>query len=1001
MKKKLLISFLILLGTISNMQALTVLQKGDIAIVGLSSTNTIDEFTWIALTNIDSGTVIYFSDAGYNRSLNQFMGTTTTAGAQDGLYRFTAQSNITAGQTFTLNTSTSYTTPSPWIPITGTTFGNDTTLTLSNTGDQVMAFQSTNDPTTGTSFTTTNITMLYQATIATLNFAAYVDTVLVNLNSEKMSNLHPQLDHDIIGGTPDCFIQAGLGTGPIDESDNAVYRGTISGTKNDLLTAMSSLANWKRYDPATPDGSSYLTAPTTTGWTNTITYTVTLPDTTAPTVATTSTATNPTNSATIPLTITFNESVTGFDVSDITVTNATLSNFTGIGTTYTVDATPSSNGTITVDVDANTAIDTATNGNTAATQFSIVFDNVQPSVSITSSTTNPTSAASFPVTITFSESVTGFDISDITATNATLSSFSGSGTTYTVSVSSTLIGSGTISVNVAAAKATDTAGNNNTAASTFNINYIAPCSSSRIWIGSWIGGLPVANQPVVFLTDYTATSSLSACSLQINSPAIVRFPSGYNLTISGNMLVNSGGKLIMENNTNLIQSGTVNGNVGTGVTIKRDASMKYLDYVYWSSPVENQNLLAFSSATLSSRFYTIDEPTNAFVSAVPATNSFSLAKGYLIRAPNNWSSSPGIIQSFTGSFTGRPNNGTITIPVTLLGEGFNLIGNPYPSTVNADLFLADPDNQNIESLHFWTHLTTVAGGTNYATYNATGAAAPSNTIPVSETPNGFIQVGQGFIAKVTNAGNATFKNSMRAANNSNQFFKTADPEKKNRIWLNLSDATTAYNQTLVGYVKGATDALDTKYDARLMETSGTRLYSFINNSEYVIQGRSLPFTDTDIVSLGFKTTNKGTFTISIDHTDGLFADTEGIFLKDNLTNTVSNLKKGVYTFTSTEGTFNNRFEIVYKNDSTLGTETPSFTEESIVVYKQNNTLNINTGKTIIAAVKLFDMRGSLIYEKKDINSSTLSINSIDTTQQLLIVQVTSADNTTVFKKVIN
>lgn len=93
-------------------------------------------------------------------------------------------------------------------------------------------------------------------------------------------------------------------------------------------------------------------------------------DTTAPTVTITSSETSPTFAATIPLTITFSESVTGFVVGDITVSGCTLSGFSGSGAVYTVNATATANA-ITVDIAGGVCVDGAGNGNTAATQFTI------------------------------------------------------------------------------------------------------------------------------------------------------------------------------------------------------------------------------------------------------------------------------------------------------------------------------------------------------------------------------------------------------------------------------------------------------------------------------------------------------------------------------------------------------------------------------------------------------------------------------------------------------
>jgi Ca2+-binding RTX toxin-like protein/RNA 3'-terminal phosphate cyclase len=173
------------------------------------------------------------------------------------------------------------------------------------------------------------------------------------------------------------------------------------------------------------------------------------------------------------VTATFNESVSNFIASDITLSNGTLSNFSGSGAVYTFDVTPSANGTVNVNVGSNVAQDIANNGNTAATVLTRTADLVAPSVILTSA--SPTNVNGvFTVTANFSEGVTGFTDTDLVATNATIGNFSGSGTTYTFDVTPT--SSGPISINVPASVAQDIASNNNIASPTFNRNadLIAP-----------------------------------------------------------------------------------------------------------------------------------------------------------------------------------------------------------------------------------------------------------------------------------------------------------------------------------------------------------------------------------------------------------------------------------------------------------------------------------------------------------------------------------------------
>jgi hypothetical protein len=89
-----------------------------------------------------------------------------------------------------------------------------------------------------------------------------------------------------------------------------------------------------------------------------------------------STATDPTNISPIPMTVTFSEDVTGFEASDVVVSNGAVSNFAGSGSVYTFDVTPGAPGVVTVNVPAGVALDGANNGNEAAAQFSINYASV-------------------------------------------------------------------------------------------------------------------------------------------------------------------------------------------------------------------------------------------------------------------------------------------------------------------------------------------------------------------------------------------------------------------------------------------------------------------------------------------------------------------------------------------------------------------------------------------------------------------------------------------------
>jgi hypothetical protein len=549
--------------------------------------------------------------------------------------------------------------------------------------------------------------------------------------------------------------------------------------------------------------------------------------------------------------------------------------------------------------------------------------------------------------------------------------------------------------------------------------------TTTTWNGtSWDNGAPTAGTRTIMTGNYTSpgggvTNTIYMCNLVVTNGANVTVVAGDNFVVTNSVTVDSGSSLTFESNANLVQIDNVS-NTGN-IIVQRDTNpQKRMDYVLWSSPVVGQNLKAFSPLTIStnvlSRFYSYNSYTDQYKYIfTPEAYTFTKGNGYLIRMPNTWSDSTSAV--FNGQFTGMPNNGDITVSVIQSGAtdggthtvypdsgspilnvpnistGYNAIGNPYPSTINADNFISA--NGIAEALYFWrkTNNTTTSS---YATYTYLGGTA--NTGGSSNiAPNGIIQVGQGFIIKATSS-SVTFTNTMRIANNNGQFLKSSGIEK-HRIWLNLFSDNEAYNQTLIGYMTGATNDLDARIDGKYINDCSTALNSYLNNGEYIIQGRSLPFTDADVVPLTFKNVVAGNYTIAIDHVDGLFSGSQDIYLKDNLTNVVHDLKQSAYTFASDAGVFNNRFELVY-NSSPLITQNPTFNENSVVIYKQNEVLNVNSGSVNMKEIKIFDIRGRLLYDKSAIGATSLAIKDLTAEQQVLIVQITSEDGKRVTKKIV-
>ena len=473
----------------------------------------------------------------------------------------------------------------------------------------------------------------------------------------------------------------------------------------------------------------------------------------------------------------------------------------------------------------------------------------------------------------------------------------------------------------------------------------------------------------------------------------------FDVTLNGALTVESG-SFKMESNTNLIQLTDVQ-NSGN-IIVERESSKLYRsDYTMWGSPVTGaQTLKQFSPLTVVTRFYTYNTSTDQFNTIVPETNTFASGKGYLIRMPDNHTIFGTTVQatSWTGIFTGKPTNGTVPVELAQTLNGFNMLSNPYPSMISADAFLTENSSSIDGTLYFWRRRNAVQDASAYyATYTLAGGAGTAGSASApSQVPNGFIQVGQGFIAKAKSSG-AVFTNSMRTKlNNDNQFFKNANSQDRSRIWLNVSNTAGEFGQTLVAYMPQAENELD-RTDGKYLGDGSTALTSWLDNSEYIIQGRA-PFVSSDVVALNFKTATAGSYTIAIDHVDGLFEGSQDIFLRDNSVGVLHDLKNAAYTFATEAGSFNTRFDIVYLNP--LSVSNPNFDSNSVVLYKKQNNVVINSGMTTLENVEVYDIRGRLLAIAKSINSNEVSIN-VGETNQVLIVKITSIDGAKVTKKTIN
>ncbi len=493
----------------------------------------------------------------------------------------------------------------------------------------------------------------------------------------------------------------------------------------------------------------------------------------------------------------------------------------------------------------------------------------------------------------------------------------------------------------------------------------------------------------------------------------------FTLNVGNAVSVTAPGTLTFENNASLLQTTYSGANTGNIIYNRTTTPMVYTDNTYWSSPVAGYTLGQVSPNTIASMFNSYDASVDNWKLESAATIMVP-GKGYTIGGPQPVGTTPPSQSPFNASFIGVPNNGDITTPITSLDPIFgtsNLIGNPYPSAIDADAFLFANSGVIDGTLYFWTHNTGVDSSglyniNDYASYNSSGGTAGAGTGATTGgvTPTGMISAGQGFFATGMVTGSVTFTNDMRVTGdltgNNSQFFKTSNTKvkttnaiEKDRIWLNLTNTQGAFKQTLVGYITGATNNYDNAFDGVSFDGNQfVDFYSVNQDKNLVIQGRALPFDPNDTVPLGFRSAIDGDFTINIDKVDGLLMN-QGVFIEDKLTNTMFDLKSGNYTFTTQAGTFNDRLVLHYANKTLAAADFKAPTNK-VLVSNKSKQIQVNSFAETINKVAIYDLLGRQIYQNTNVNSNELMIANLVSSHQALVVKTTLQNGETVNNKIV-
>jgi hypothetical protein len=400
-----------------------------------------------------------------------------------------------------------------------------------------------------------------------------------------------------------------------------------------------------------------------------------------------------------------------------------------------------------------------------------------------------------------------------------------------------------------------------------------------------------------------SAGKLTVKNLDIRQTSVMSFTinSGGNVYVYGNMRlfagsINTNNGLTIENGGNLL-SGTgfayfyvpSGGNIVGNVKIKKNGDTNYGVYNYWSSPITNSTLQPIitgsqlAGSVMNTYYYNpttaTTNPRSGWVHASPSS-TMTPGKGYITTGAGN------VV------FNGPVNETTINLPILQgTNSNFNLVGNPYPSTLTASGFLTA---NGLSALYIWDDDQSY--GVNYQqgdyiTVGVLGTVTGSQTTPSASVTG--ISSCQSFFIESTSP-SVTFNNTMRSTTQSTFFEDLAIQ----RFWLNLTNCNNGFSDMLIAFVEDATMGRDIRYDATPMRGSNPSFNFWSKSTDnYDLKIQAVPYiTDNISIPLGFNSNKLGDHTISLGNIENI--DPTILFiLEDKVLNVFHSLRQSDYTFT--------------------------------------------------------------------------------------------------------
>ncbi|SFZ89803.1 hypothetical protein SAMN05428642_101571 [Flaviramulus basaltis] len=196
-----------------------------------------------------------------------------------------------------------------------------------------------------------------------------------------------------------------------------------------------------------------------------------------------------------------------------------------------------------------------------------------------------------------------------------------------------------------------------------------------------------------------------------------------------------------------------------------------------------------------------------------------------------------------------------------------------------------------------------------------------------------------------------------------------------RLEFNGIQGSLVKRELLLGFSEDTTDDYDYGYDAQVNEAYENDLHLDLKGMNMSIQAYAA-LVPEKIVQLKHNSSGENTFSIKITELENI-DESQPIFLRDKITGSYFDLSTGeAYQFMSDKGSFNDRFELAFQPETSVGAKSLSTNDAQYdmkYVYYQAKTKKFHAKqlKSMVKKLVLLNMHGQKILEYNNLSKDTL------------------------------